>query len=105
MDGRVRLAWNVRRLRVERGWSQEKLGLDASIAAPYLSRIEQGSVNPTINVLDRLAAAFEVAVDELLRAPDPGSAPLQPLRAGRRSANAPATAVGREQPVRPKTGA
>lgn len=84
MDGRARLAWNLRRLRGERALSQEKLAVDAGVAAPYLSRIEQSRVNPTIDVLDRLAGALGVDVDVLLRAYDEGLARPQPLRAGRK---------------------
>lgn len=84
MDARARLAWNVRRLRTGRGLTQEKLAVDAGVAAPYLSRIERGVVNPTIDILDRLAAALGVEVDSLLRAPEQGSVAPEPLRAGRK---------------------
>ena len=84
MDGRTRLAWNVRHLRAARGLSQETLAVDAGVAAPYLSGIERGAVNPTVDVLDRLAGALGVEVDELLHAFDAAAEPLQPLRAGRK---------------------
>lgn len=85
MNGRARLAWNVRQLRAARGLSQEALAIDAGVAAPYLSGIERGAVNPTVDVLDRLAGALEVEVDILLRAYDAASDPPKPLRAGRKS--------------------
>lgn len=88
MDGRSRLAWNVRSLRAARGLSQEALAVDAGVAAPYLSRIESGSVNPTITILDRLAVALGVEVDVLLRAVSADSGPPQPLRAGRKPGKA-----------------
>lgn len=84
MDGRARVAWNVRHLRAGRGLSQEALAIDARVAAPYLSGIERGLVNPTVDVLDRLAAALGVEVDALLRAFDAGADPPRPLRAGRK---------------------
>ena len=84
MHARARLAWNLRRLRGDRALSQEKLAVDAGVAAPYVSHIERGSVNPTIDVLDRLAGALGVEVDALLRAYDEGLSPPQPLRAGRK---------------------
>src|SRR4051794_8469577 len=84
MNGRARLAWNLRRLRSLRGLSQETLAVDAGVAAPYVSGIERGIVNPTVDVLDRLAAALGVEVDALLRAYDEDDAPPQPLRAGRK---------------------
>ncbi|RYB02471.1 helix-turn-helix domain-containing protein [Lichenibacterium ramalinae] len=84
MDGRARLAWNVRHLRALRGLSQEALEVDAGVAAPYLSGIERRVVNPTVDVLDRLAGALGVEVDVLLRAYDSHSTPPQPLKAGRK---------------------
>ncbi|WP_043764283.1 helix-turn-helix transcriptional regulator [Methylobacterium sp. 88A] len=84
MDARARLAWNVRHLRSARGLSQETLSLDAAVAAPYLSGIERGVVNPTVDVLDRLATALGVEVDTLLRSYDEGSEAPRPLRAGRK---------------------
>ncbi len=84
MKGRTRLAWNVRQIRAARGLSQETLAVDAGVAAPYLSGIERGTVNPTVDVLDRLAGALGVEIDALLRAYDTASSPPQPLRAGRK---------------------
>ena len=84
MIGRARLAWNVRRLRTSRGLTQEKLAVDARVAAPYLSRIERGTVNPTIDILDRLAAALDVSSDTLLLAIDPMDEAPEPLRPGRK---------------------
>lgn len=84
MNGRARLAWNVRHLRAARGLSQETLAVDAGVATPYLSGIERGVVNPTLDVLDRLARALAVEIDVLLRAYDEALARPQPLRAGRK---------------------
>ncbi|MBM0204560.1 helix-turn-helix transcriptional regulator [Micromonospora sp. STR1s_5] len=84
MSGRARLARNVRQLRAARGLSQEVLGVDAGVAAPYLSRIENGTVNPSVDVIDRLATALGVEIDVLLRAYDENSEPPQPLAAGRK---------------------
>ncbi|ACS38037.1 helix-turn-helix domain-containing protein [Methylorubrum extorquens] len=84
MSGRGRLAWNLRLLRGARGLSQETLAVDAGVAAPYLSGIERGVRNPTVDVLDRLAGALGVEIDALLRAPDADDTPPMPLRAGRK---------------------
>jgi transcriptional regulator with XRE-family HTH domain len=50
---------NVRRLRRERGKTQEVLAQEAGIVVRYLSAIEAGRENPTVDVLGRLAAALE----------------------------------------------
>lgn len=84
MDGRARVAWHVRRLRVERGLSQEALAVDAGVDRGYVSGIERGTFNPTLEILDRLAAALSVDVGEFLVLPAADAAPPVPLRAGRR---------------------
>ncbi|WP_082494695.1 MULTISPECIES: helix-turn-helix transcriptional regulator [unclassified Methylobacterium] len=84
MDGRARVAWHLRRLRVERGLSQEALAVDAGVDRGYVSGIERRSFNPTIDVLDRLAVALRVDVAEFLVRPAEGDQPPLPLRPGRR---------------------
>lgn len=51
---------NVRRLRKERGLSQESLAGDAGLAMRHLGRIERGEGNPTVAILARLAAVLGV---------------------------------------------
>ena len=84
MDGRARVAWQVRRLRVERALSQEALAVDAGVDRGYVSGIERGTFNPTVDILDRLAAALSVDVGELMVLPEIGAATPLPLRPGRR---------------------
>ena len=87
MNGKARLAWNVRRLRISRELTQESLAIDANVAIPYVSRIENGSANPSIEVIDRIADALHVEVDELLRAYDRRTTRPKTLKAGRKPAN------------------
>ena len=47
-----------RSLRLEKGWSQEKLALDAGMATSHLSRIEKGERRLPTTRLDALAAAL-----------------------------------------------
>jgi transcriptional regulator with XRE-family HTH domain len=56
--GRI-VARNIRRLRLERGLSQEALAVDAGIDRTYVSRLERGLENPTVAVLEKLTRAFE----------------------------------------------
>ena len=51
---------NVRRLRKQRGLTQERLALDAAIDLTYLGGIERGRRNPSIVVLGRLADVLNV---------------------------------------------
>jgi len=66
MDGRARVANNLRLLRIERGVSQENLAVDTSVDRTYVSGIERQEFNPTIDILDRLALALHVDVAEFL---------------------------------------
>jgi transcriptional regulator with XRE-family HTH domain len=86
MDGRARVAWHLRRLRVERGVSQEALAVDAGVDRSYVSGIERRSFNPTVDILDRLAEALDVDVSEFLLKPASGDEPPVPLKSGRKPA-------------------
>lgn len=66
MDVRRRLARNLRRLRKDKGLSQEQFAFDAHIHRTYVSDIERGARNPTITVVEKLAGALDVTVSELL---------------------------------------
>lgn len=66
MDIRQRLGKNVRRLREERGWSQEDYADRAGIHRTYVSDIERGKRNPTVTVVEKLAGPLEVTAGELL---------------------------------------
>jgi transcriptional regulator with XRE-family HTH domain len=59
------LGRQVRKLRAEAGFSQEMLAAQSGIFRTYLSRIESGSANPTITVVEALAAALKVNIREL----------------------------------------
>lgn len=58
---------NVRRLRLERGLSQEKLAFDAQIDLTYLGGIERGRRNPSLMVMASLADALSVPLEEIVR--------------------------------------
>ena len=66
MDVRQRLAVNLRRLRNEKGWSQEEFADRAGIHRTYVSDLERGARNPTIEVIERLAKPFKVSPGSLL---------------------------------------
>ncbi len=77
------LAWNLRRLRVAHGVSQKRLAANAEIARGYLARMERGLENPTLQMLDRLAAALCIPMAELFVAPGKADMPPARLRGGR----------------------
>jgi transcriptional regulator with XRE-family HTH domain len=63
---RTGLGRNLRRLREEKGWSQEAFAFEAKIHRTYVSDIERGARNPTIMVVEKLAAALDVKPGQLL---------------------------------------
>ena len=84
MDARAIIGWNLRRLRVARGLSQERLALASGIDRAYVGRVERGSENVTITTLEAMAGALIVPVADLLTAPPAGAPRPKPMPAGRR---------------------
>lgn len=64
MDVFALVGLNLQRLRRNRQVSQEELAFRAESTRGYLSGIENGKRNVTIEVLDRLARALEVDIAE-----------------------------------------
>jgi len=61
------LAQNVRKLRLKRGLSQEKLARLAGISNATLVKIEAGTARePTITTVIKIAGALEVSIDDLV---------------------------------------
>jgi len=61
-----RLAINVRRLRQEKGWSQERYAFEADIHRTYISEIERSKRNPTATTIEKLARPLGVPPGRLL---------------------------------------
>ena len=58
---------NVRRERAARGWSQEALADAAGLHRTYIGSVERCERNISIDNIARVAAAFGVSPDALLR--------------------------------------
>jgi transcriptional regulator with XRE-family HTH domain len=65
MRGRILVGRNIRRIRVAKGIAQERLAFDAGVDRSYLGGMERGEENPTVDVLDRVAATLAVPVGNL----------------------------------------
>lgn len=89
MNARALLAWNLRRIRVERGISQEALAYEAGIDRAYVGGLERKSHNPTIDLLDRLATTLATDMAEFFAKVPKGASPPKPLPAGRKGARRP----------------
>ncbi|ESY42529.1 helix-turn-helix transcriptional regulator [Mesorhizobium sp. M0871] len=84
MNVRKIIGWNLRKLRVEQGLSQERLALAANIDRSYVGRVERGSENVTIDTLEAMATALTVPVSILLTEPAKGAHEPAPLSSGRK---------------------
>ncbi len=84
MDVRAVVAWNLRKLRVEREVSQEKLAVDAKLDRTYVSRLERGLENPTVLVIRRLARALSATAVDFFIIPDPNAPKPVAMRRGRK---------------------
>ena len=60
------LGTNVRRLRRQKGMTQEKLAFEAEIDLTYVGGIERGRRNPSLLVMARIARALAVPLPKLL---------------------------------------
>lgn len=66
VDIRQRLGTNLRRLRLQKGWSQEAFAHEAGVHRTYVSDIERGARNPTIAIVDQLAKPLGIPPGRLL---------------------------------------
>jgi transcriptional regulator with XRE-family HTH domain len=71
MDIRQVFAANLRRLRHEKGLSQEALAHDAAVNRSYLSKLEKGATYAGLEIIARLAAVLGVEPAELLKPSPP----------------------------------
>jgi transcriptional regulator with XRE-family HTH domain len=69
MDLREVFAANLRRLRHEKGLSQDDLAYEAEVSRSYLSQLEKGAFYASLKIVGRLAVALGVEPAELLRLP------------------------------------
>lgn len=61
----VRLGNNIRKLRKARKLSQEDLADRCMFARSYMSRLERGKGNPSLDALEKLAKGFDLDVKDL----------------------------------------
>lgn len=66
MDLCRRFGRNVKAARKGAGYSQETLADMAAVARSYMSDVERGARNPTLQVVERIADALTVSPGSLL---------------------------------------
>ena len=62
-----RLVMRLKRLREERGLTQELLAKRSGVSHGYLARLEIGMHDPSLSTLAKLAKALKVTVGELVQ--------------------------------------
>jgi transcriptional regulator with XRE-family HTH domain len=70
-DGHLadQLAANVRALRAAREQTQQQMAKLSGVPRATWANIESGAANPTLSVLNRVALALQVSVEELISSP------------------------------------
>lgn len=62
-----KLGKRVRTLRQRNGWSLEQLAERAGMHVTYLSSVERGYRNPTLNVIAAIAKALDISLGALVK--------------------------------------
>jgi transcriptional regulator with XRE-family HTH domain len=65
-DLKADLAQNLRSIRLQKGFAQERLALEAGVDRTVVSKIERAVTNPSLDILLRLANHLEIEVSTLL---------------------------------------
>ena len=61
------LGITLKKLRIQKGVSQEKVALEAGIGRRYMSDIENGRRNVSLEIIDKIAMFFEMKASELIK--------------------------------------
>jgi transcriptional regulator with XRE-family HTH domain len=64
-----RLGRNIRQLREARGVTQHQMARLAGLPRATWANLESGAANPTLAVMNRVASAFQVSLEELVAVP------------------------------------
>jgi len=64
MDIKQKIGKKLKELRLAKGFSQEKLALDADLDRTYIPSIEKGERNISITVLEKLAKALNISIKD-----------------------------------------
>lgn len=65
MDIKKKFGNQVKKLRLEKGLSQEKLAYEADLDRTYIPSIEKGERNVSIVVIEKIAKALKVKIADL----------------------------------------
>ncbi|MDA0782198.1 MAG: helix-turn-helix transcriptional regulator [Rickettsiales bacterium] len=68
MDSCKKVGQNIRKYRLDRGYSQEELAFESGLHRTYISSLERGKRNATIVVIGQVADALRIKPALLLEA-------------------------------------
>ena len=57
----------LRRLRITKKLTQEELGLEAGLRRTFISSLELGQKQPSLETIQKLAAVLELSISKLLQ--------------------------------------
>ena len=63
----VKLGKNLKRIRVEKGISQGEIARILKVGRSFITNIENGKTNPTLDTIAKIAKAIGVSVGELMK--------------------------------------
>lgn len=65
MDTKHLIGQRIKKLRQSKGFSQEKLAEIMGISPKYLSNIERGKENPTLDIFMKIAGSLNIEISEI----------------------------------------
>lgn len=60
------LAENIKKLREDKGLMQKEVAAEIGLKPAHYNKIEKGLVEPSVEVLDKLAAFYGVSIDDIV---------------------------------------
>ena len=63
----VKLGKNLKRIRTAKGISQGKIARTLKVGRSFITNIENGKTNPTLDTIAKIAKAIGVSVGELMK--------------------------------------
>lgn len=67
MNIRLKFGERIKKLRIEKRLSQEKLAYQSNIDRTYISSIEKGKRNVSLEIIQKLSVGLEVSVETLMK--------------------------------------
>ncbi len=63
----IKFGLKVKRLRLEKGWSQEELAYKSGFHRTYIGMIERAERNISLKNIERLAQTFDLRIEDLFK--------------------------------------